>query len=116
MNSQMFSVLIIRFRLPYVDKDAIEKHEETDDRGHGKKSAKKLGDAHMEPKAHLRDPPNLLPFWKNLICAHAYQYYGYLGHVEPERKCDETHYPEICSIQETKSRDHELICDAEVCG
>ena len=49
-------------------------------------------------------------------CEHAYQYYGYPGHVQPERKCDETHYPDICSFQATESRDHELICDAKVCG
>ena len=115
MNSQMFSTLITRSRFPYVVKDAIEKNEETNERGHGKKSLKKLDDTHMEPES-LSDPPNLLPFWKNLICARTQQYYGYLEHVEPERKCDETRYPENCSFQVTKSGDHELICDAEVCG
>ena len=48
-------------------------------------------------------------------CAHAYQYYGYPGHVEPERKCNETHYPDICSFQVTDSGDHKLTCDAKVC-
>lgn len=48
-------------------------------------------------------------------CANAYRYYGYPGHFE-ERKCDETHYPDICSFQVTQSRDHKLSCDATVCG
>ena len=48
-------------------------------------------------------------------CEDAYRYYGYPGHVE-ERKCDESHYPDICAFQEIQSGDHELSCDAKICG
>ena len=37
------------------------------------------------------------------------------GHVE-DRKCDEAHYPDICSFQETRPGHHKLFCNAEVCG
>ena len=58
-----------------------------------------------------------LPFRPNKVgCADAYRYYGHPGHAEPKRKCDESHYPEICSFVVTGSGDHELICDARICG
>ena len=44
-----------------------------------------------------------------------YQHYGQPGLVE-DRKCDETHYPDICSFQVTESGDNRLSCDAKVCG
>ena len=48
-------------------------------------------------------------------CAQAYKYYGRPGHIE-HRKCDETRHPDICSFKETKSGNHRLLCNAEVCG
>ena len=44
-----------------------------------------------------------------------YEHYGQLEHME-DRKCDETHYPAICSFQVTESGHNKLSCDAEVCG
>lgn len=46
---------------------------------------------------------------------HIFQHYGQPGHVD-DRKCDETHYPDICSFQVTESGHHKLSCDAKVCG
>ena len=43
-----------------------------------------------------------------------YQHYGQPGRVD-DRKCDETHYPDICSFQVTESGNHKLSCDAKVC-
>jgi len=58
-----------------------------------------------------------LPFRPDKVgCADAYRYYGNPGHVEPERKCNEPHYPEICSFVVTGSGEHELTCDARICG
>ena len=48
-------------------------------------------------------------------CVQAYKYYGRPGHIE-HRKCDETRHPDICSFKETKSGNHRLLCNAEVCG
>ena len=48
-------------------------------------------------------------------CEQAYQYYGHPGHVE-DRSCDEVYYPDICSLQVTKSGEHRLSCDAGDCG
>ena len=48
-------------------------------------------------------------------CAQAYKYYGRPGNIE-HRKCDETRHPDICSFKETKSGNHRLLCNAEVCG
>ena len=50
-----------------------------------------------------------------LGCAQAYRYYGRPRHVE-DRKCDETHYSDICSFEETKPGYHVLSCNDEVCG
>ena len=33
-----------------------------------------------------------------------------------EPKCDDTHYPEICSYQLTKLMEHNVSCDVKVCG
>ena len=44
-----------------------------------------------------------------------YKHYGQPGCGE-DRKCDETHYPDICSFQKTESGDNKLSCDANVCG
>lgn len=44
-----------------------------------------------------------------------YQHYGEPGRGK-NRKCDETHYPDICSFQETEPGHHILSCDAAVCG
>ena len=44
-----------------------------------------------------------------------YEHYGQPGRVE-DRKCDETHYPDICSFQVTELGDNKLSCDAKVCG
>ena len=44
-----------------------------------------------------------------------YRHYGEPGRGE-DRKCDETHYPDICSFQETEPGHHSLSCDANVCG
>ena len=33
-----------------------------------------------------------------------------------ERKCDQTHYPDICSYQVTESGEYKVSCDAKVCG
>ena len=43
------------------------------------------------------------------------EHYGQPGRVE-DRKCDETHYPDICTFQVTESGDNKLSCDAKVCG
>ena len=48
-------------------------------------------------------------------CAQAYKYYGLPGHIE-HRKCHETRHPDICSFKKTKSGNHRLLCNAEVCG
>ena len=37
------------------------------------------------------------------------------GYVE-DRKCNETHYPDICLFKETKPGHHEITCNAEICG
>ncbi|KAJ7389021.1 hypothetical protein OS493_034155 [Desmophyllum pertusum] len=43
------------------------------------------------------------------------RHYGQPGRVE-NRKCDETHYADICSFHVTESGDNKLSCDAKVCG
>lgn len=42
-------------------------------------------------------------------------HYGPLGHTE-NRKCDDTHYPDICAFGKTESGDQTLSCDPKVCG
>ena len=44
-----------------------------------------------------------------------YEHYGQPGRIE-DRKCDETHYPDICTFQVTESGENKLSCDAKVCG
>ena len=44
-----------------------------------------------------------------------YEHYGQPGRIE-DRKCDETHYPDICTFQATESGENKLSCDAKVCG